>query len=262
MFPGWHSVSTRESVAPGKARFMSCRRTRASAPTRPRRAQSWWEYWERWTRVTAETCSCTIVSLACSAMKRLASQVQHLHRVYDFSTNLATRLVLIRPYHSFQRCSSDRTALMTSSLACTTKLPVSLFSTRRGCWRPALTTLSAIPISPASVHSPSSSFWRARYAHFSLSVLVALRQRWGSLFHLLKLFWSEEKKRTSYRWRCGSDWVRQETSRLSCEISVFLLSMSASVEWTCVNHILWCILFHVKWLDKAEGANVLTHNLA
>lgn len=80
MFPGWRSASTRESVAPGKARFTSCRRTRASALTRPRLVQSWWEYWGRWTRTTAETCSSTTASSACCATRRSALQVQNAGR--------------------------------------------------------------------------------------------------------------------------------------------------------------------------------------
>lgn len=80
MLPGWHSVSTRGLAALGKVRFMSCQRTRASAPIPPRLVQSWWEYWERWTRATAETCSSITASLACSAMKRSASQVHPKRR--------------------------------------------------------------------------------------------------------------------------------------------------------------------------------------
>lgn len=41
--------------------------------------------------------------------------------------------ILSSTHVSFQRCSSGRTALMTSSLVCTMKHRASLFSTRRGC---------------------------------------------------------------------------------------------------------------------------------
>lgn len=187
MLPGWHSVSTRGLAALGKVRFMSCQRTRASAPIPPRLVQSWWEYWERWTRATAETCSFITASLACSAMKRSASQVHPKRRrncyilekllIYFLCCFFTTQPLVAcfkscLPLVSFQRCSSGRTALMTSSLVCTMKHRASLFSTRRGCWRPVLTTLSAIPTCPASAPSPSSSSSKARYAHTSPSVRV------------------------------------------------------------------------------------------
>ena len=75
LLPGWPSVSTRESVAPGMVRSTSCQDMSWSAPIQPRLGQSWWVYWERWIRTTAETCSSTTASSACFVMKKLVLQV-------------------------------------------------------------------------------------------------------------------------------------------------------------------------------------------